>query len=48
MAGGLGVGTREGGVGVWDIVNGIPLEGEEWTTIGGMRQSRWLRLEALT
>jgi WD40 repeat protein len=40
MAGGLGVGTREGGVGVWDIVSGTLLDGEEWTTIGGMRQSK--------
>ncbi|ODN88074.1 hypothetical protein L198_06832 [Cryptococcus wingfieldii CBS 7118] len=37
----LGVGSKEGGVRVWDVVRGKREEGEnvkEWVTLGGMRQ----------
>jgi WD40 repeat protein len=40
MKGGLGVGTREGGVGVWEIISGRPVDGDEWATMGEMRQSK--------
>nr|XP_031857269.1 uncharacterized protein CI109_007324 [Kwoniella shandongensis]KAA5524341.1 hypothetical protein CI109_007324 [Kwoniella shandongensis] len=38
----LGVGTKEGGVGLWEVINGRRMEDEkvveEWMTLGGMRQ----------
>lgn len=38
----LGVGSKEGGVGVWDIVRCKPDQSgaSEWVTLGGMRQSK--------
>lgn len=41
--GALGVGTREGGVSIWDIATGGKRSDgtDDWTTIGGMRNSEW-------
>lgn len=38
----LGVGTREGGISIWDIVSGPQrADGlDEWTSVGGMRQGK--------
>lgn len=46
--GSLGIGTKEGGVSLWDIATaGTRNDGtDEWTTIGGMRNSESLKLKA--
>lgn len=45
----LGVGSKEGGVGVWDIVRCKPDQSgaSEWVTLGGMRQSKCPILHSL-